>query len=238
MLNPALDIRALAEEFSHANRIQIRDVLTTDAAERLHQCLANEVPWGLAYIDGEEYKILQADTIANFTGSDWAALDVRVQARAKDKFQFLYNSYMMISAYKEKRNPGLILHGMVEWINSPSYLQLLRAVTGIGNIMAADAQATRYLPGHFLKKHSDTVDGQYREIAYVLNLTKGWQADWGGLLHFMDEDGRVTETYTPTFNSLTLFRVPMWHNVSYVAPSATAARYAITGWGLSRPRSS
>jgi len=236
MLNPALDIRALAEEFGHANRIQIRDVLTTDVAERLYQCLDREVPWGLAYIDGEEYKILQADALANFSQADWTALNERVQARAKDKFQFLYNSYMMISAYKEKRNPGLMLHGMVEAINTPSFLQFLRAVTGVGNIMAADAQATRYMPGHFLKKHTDTVAGQYREIAYVLNLTKDWQADWGGLLQFMDEDGKITETYLPTFNSLTLFRVPMWHHVSYVAPSATAARYAITGWGMSRPR--
>ena len=237
MLNPALDIRALSEEFSRANRIQIRDVLTTDVAERLYRCLDEEVPWGLAYIDGEEYKVLHPDAIANLTQADWAALDERVQARAKDKFQFLYNSYMMISAYKEKRNPGLILHGMVEWINSPAFLLLLRAVTGVDNIMAADAQATRYMPGHFLKKHTDTVVGQYREVAYVLNLTKAWQADWGGLLTFMDEDGNVTETYMPTFNSLTLFKVPMWHHVSYVAPSATGARYAITGWGLSRPRS-
>lgn len=237
MLNPALDIRALAEEFSRANRIQIRDVLSADVAESLYRCLDKEVPWGLAYIDGEEYKILQADTLANFTQADWAALDVRVQARAKDKFQFLYNSYMMISAYKEKRDPGLILHGMVESINTPSFVQFLRVITGVGNIMGADAQATRYMPGHFLKKHTDTVAGQYREIAYVLNLTKGWQADWGGLLNFMDEAGNITETYMPAFNSLTLFKVPMWHHVSYVAPSATAPRYAITGWGLSRPRS-
>lgn len=237
MLNPALDIRALSEEFSHANRIQIHDVLTLGVAERLYRCLDEEVPWGLAYIDGEEYKILQAATIANFTQADWAALDVRVQARAKDKFQFLYNSYMMISAYKEKRDPGLLLHGMVESINTPGFVQFLRAITGVGNIMGADAQATRYMPGHFLKKHTDTVPGQYREIAYVLNLTKDWQADWGGLLNFMDEDGNVTETYMPTFNSLTLFKVPMWHYVSYVAPSATAPRYAITGWGMSRPRS-
>jgi SM-20-related protein len=237
MLNPALDIRALAEEFTRANRIQIRDVLTADVAERLYQCLDREVPWGLAYIDGEEYKVLTADKIANFTRADWAALNERVQSRAKDKFQFLYNSYMMISAYKEKRDPELILRGMVEAINTPSFLLFLRAVTGVGNIMAADAQATRYMPGHFLKKHTDTVVGQYREIAYVLNLTKDWQADWGGLLNFLDEDGNVIDTFMPAFNSLTLFRVPMWHHVSYVAPSAGAPRYAITGWGFSRPRS-
>ena len=236
MLNPALDVAALADEFSRNRRIQIHDVLLPEAAEGLHRCLANEVPWGLAYIDGEEYKILTADRTASYTRADWDRLQERVLARNGDKFQFLYNSYMMITAYKERRAPDMLLHGMVEWINSPPFIQLLRSVTGVSNIMGADAQATRYVAGHFLKKHSDQVTGQYREIAYVLNLTKGWQADWGGLLHFMDEDGYVTETYMPTFNSLTLFRVPMWHHVSYVSPAATGARYAITGWGLSRPR--
>ena len=236
MLNPALDVAALAEEFSRNRRIQIRDLFVPEAAESLHQCLATEVPWGLAYIDGEEYTLLAADTIKGYTRADWAKLNERVQMRNGDKFQFLYNSYMMITAYKEKRAPGSLLHGMVEWINSPEFIQLLRSVSAVGNIMGADAQATRYVPGHFLKKHSDQVTGQYREVAYVINLTKGWQADWGGLLHFMDEGGQVTETYMPTFNSLTLFRVPMWHHVSYVSPLATGARYAITGWGLSRPR--
>src|SRR5690242_8989123 len=143
MLNPALDLAALAEEFSRSRRIQIQDVLVPEAAEELHRCLANEVPWGLAYIDGEEYKILTADKTANFTRADWSSLDERVQTRNGDKFQFLYNSYMMITAYKEKRAPGSLLHGMVEWINSPSFIQLLRAVTGVGTIMGADAQATR-----------------------------------------------------------------------------------------------
>jgi SM-20-related protein len=235
MLNPALDVPALAEEFSRSKRIQIRDVLETGAAEQLHRCLATEVPWGLAYIDGEESRILTAEKIATHTRADWAALNERVQARNGDTFQFLYNSYMMITAYKEKRAPGSLLHGMVEWLNSPSFIQLLRSVTGVGNIMGADAQATRYLPGHFLKRHNDQVTNQSREVAYVLNLTKGWQSDWGGLLHFMDEQDRVTETYMPAFNTLTLFRVPMWHHVSYVSPAATGARYAITGWGQSKP---
>jgi SM-20-related protein len=201
MLNPALDVRSLAEEFSRKNRIQIHDLLVPEAAEDLYRCLEDQVPWGLAYIDGEENKLLAADKLAYYTESDWAALDKRVQARGPDRFQFLYNSYMMITAYKERRDPSLILHRVVEWVNSPAYLQLLRAVTGVGNIMGADAQATRYMPGHFLRKHTDQVNNQYREVAYVMNLTKDWQADWGGTLQFVEEDGTVTETYLPTFNS-------------------------------------
>lgn len=68
------------------------------------------------------------------------------------------------------------------------------------------------------------------DLPYVLNLTRIWRPDWGGTLHFMEQDGRVTETVTPKFNTLTLFTVPALHYVAPVAPYAIAERYSITGW--------
>lgn len=233
MINPNLDIPGLVATFRQKSRIQIHDVLLADIAEKLYQCLAHEVPWGIAYIEGEKSVLLKSEQVAGFTPTDWTALNNAVQARAlQGKFQFIYGSYMMITAYKEKRDPQLMLHSMVELINSPPFLSLLRIITGIHDIVKADAQATRYIPGNFLTKHNDIADNQNRKIAYVLNLTKDWQADWGGLLQFMDDSGMITDTYAPVFNSLSLFRVPMWHHVSYVSPFATHARYAITGWGI------
>ena len=41
---------------------------------------------------------------------------------------------------------------------------------------------------------------------------------------------RVVDTFTPLWNSLSLFRVPQPHVVSLVAPWAGSARYSITGW--------
>jgi hypothetical protein len=46
----------------------------------------------------------------------------------------------------------------------------------------------------------------------------------------LDQDGHVSEGYTPAYNALNLFRVPQRHAVSYVAPFAGAPRLAITGW--------
>src|SRR5487761_525608 len=172
MLNPALDIPSLAAEFRQKRRIQIRDVMLPDVAENLYQCLEREVPWGMAYIDGEQSTLLAADQLATFSQADWMNLNSKVQVRAVDKFQFIYNSYMMITAYKEKRDPALALHTMVEFINAPPFLDLMRRVAGVPNIIKADAQATRYIAGHFLKKHNDQMGSQYRMAAYVLNLTK------------------------------------------------------------------
>ena len=235
MLNPALDVRSLAEQFRLKQRVQITDVLLPEFAERLHYCLAEEVPWGVAYVDpAGKPQIVTSDKVSRFRREDWAALNQQILATPPDKFQFFYNSYMMLTAYIEKRDPQLILNRIVEFLNSEDFLGFVRQVTGVENIVRADAQATRYIPGSFLRRHNDMNTENTRQVAYVLNFTKDWQADWGALLQFLDADGRVEETCFPVFNSLTLFKVPMWHDVSYVPPWVPAARYAITGWAMDR----
>lgn len=237
MLNPKLDFDQLAVKFARIHRIQIHDVLIPEAAERLYTCLTCEVPWGIAFTDGTKPQLLRADEIATFDQSAWLGIINKAQSLSmgKHKLRFAYNSYMMVEAHHDGRDPGLILHHVLEFLNSEEFLNLMHRVTQCTDVRLVMAQATRYMPGHFLTKHNDFVDKEYRRVAYVLNMTKNWRADWGGLLQFTDEQGNVTDTFMPTFNSLTLFEVPMWHHVSYVAPFATHGRYAITGWGISRP---
>ncbi|MGI9295874.1 MAG: 2OG-Fe(II) oxygenase family protein, partial [Pseudomonadales bacterium] len=69
-----------------------------------------------------------------------------------------------------------------------------------------------------------------RRAAYVINLTPAWNADWGGLLHFVAADGKITDSFLPTYNAITLFQVPQKHFVSYVSPFAGEQRISITGW--------
>ena len=63
----------------------------------------------------------------------------------------------------------------------------------------------------------------------MLNLTPMWRPEWGGVLQFLDSSGHIEEGYVPTFNALNLFRVPMPHFVSLVAPYG-GLRYSVTGW--------
>lgn len=231
MLNPQLDIQAQRARFEADRRVQIPEALTPDFAEAIRGCLEREVDWTVAYIGeqgsttigGDQFRAMDRQAVARFQAD--------LLARARRGFQFLYNSYMMVTAYKEGRDPGLFLHRVLEFLNSPEFLEPMRVITGVSAIRKADAQATCYRPGHFLRHHDDSSqDGQQREVAYVLNLTRDWQPDWGGLLHFHDEAGNVTDTFAPRFNTLSLFRVPMGHYVSLVAPWAGGNRYAITGW--------
>lgn len=231
MLNPDIDIDGLADRFAARQRIQIQNVLQPEAAGRLFDCLDKEVNWTLAYIDDNGPQAVGQEKFRNLSRLEQSRFNKKILQRARSEFQFLYNSYMMVTAYKAGRDPGLLLHGVLEYLNSTQFIEAMRRITGVSAIRKADAQATRYLPGHFLRCHDDRSPVQQgREVAYVLNLTKQWQPDWGGLLHFYDANGDIVETLMPRFNTLTLFRVPTNHFVSQVSSFATEPRYAITGW--------
>lgn len=237
MINNTLDPAPWHAALQRDGRVQVEDYLQPQAAEALHRCLADEVPWTLAIRDAAgsrtiahaDYAALAPDALAALLRE--AASGARESAQ-HDKFRFAYDSYMMVTAYKEGRDPGLLLHRVLEFFNAPDYIGFARALTGDARVRRVNAQATRYRPGHFLRYHDDHDDSEGRLYAYVLNLSRRWEADWGGLLQFVDGDGRVTGTFLPRWNTLSLFRVPAAHAVSLVAPWAETDRLAITGWLL------
>lgn len=230
LLNPALDLGALALAFAEEGVLQVESALRPEAAEVLRQCLVHEVPWSLAFRDASGPRKLWAEELAALDAAQRAALDEEILAIARHEFQFRYDSFMMVTAYKEKRNTDLVLHRVIEQLNTPAFLGAMRRITGFGDIRRADAQATRFVAGHFLRRHNDLNEDDGRRCAYVINLTRDWPADFGGLLQFFDAEGEVTRTLMPRFNTISLFRVPAEHCVSPVAAYATGGRYAITGW--------
>ena len=230
LLNPDLDLDALATAFDETGRIQIEEALRPEVAEILHDCLHREVPWCLAFRDRSGPRKLWPEELESMATDERARLEEEIREVAREGFQFRYDSFMMVSAYKEKRHPELVLHRVIEQINSRAWLAPMRRITGFGHVRRADAQATRYVAGHFLRHHDDVLAEEGRLAAYVINLTRDWEADWGGLLQFLGPDGEVTETFMPRFNTISMFRVPADHCVSPVANFAPGARYAITGW--------
>jgi hypothetical protein len=110
--------------------------------------------------------------------------------------------------------------------------------------------ASRYRAGDFLARHNDRQDA--RAIAFVLQLSKQWRFEYGGLLvmlgggdnddddddedFFRDPRGAslpVRDVLVPRYNTLTLFEVrntSAWHFVSEVARAAPRPRFAVSGW--------
>jgi Rps23 Pro-64 3,4-dihydroxylase Tpa1-like proline 4-hydroxylase len=238
MINPALDVATWRARLQRDGRVQIDDYLQAEAAERLRACLEHEVPWTLALRDGDGARTIDADAYRAMAPAQCQRLLAQVAASVSDegsvdgRFRFAYDSYMMVRAYQEKRDPGLLLHRVLELLNSAGYLDFARELTGDARVRRVNAQATRYRPGHFLRHHTDIDSREGRLYAYVINLSRDWNADWGGLLQFIDDDGRVLDSFLPRWNTLSLFAVPAGHAVSLVAPWAAQDRLAITGWLL------
>lgn len=231
MLNPDLDVPALAAAFARHGRLQVHDVLRADAAERVHDCLAREVPWNFTYRMGGRNVLKSPQELAAMGREEKLRMGQAILDEAQRQFSFGFMTYPMVRAYRAGENPGLFLNRVLEALASPEFIGFARGVTGDDAIGHVDAQATRYSAGHFLTLHDDAdYEGEERRCAYVLNFSRGWRAEWGGLLQFVDDEGSVAESFVPHFNSLSLFRVPTRHIVSYVAPYATGHRLSITGW--------
>jgi SM-20-related protein len=232
VINPDLDIDYWRRLLAERGRAQLSPILDPSSATRLHEHLRSEVPWTLAYREAGESQVLAN---AGYAGQDYAqrkSFLERIALDARERYGFAYDSYMMVDAYKEQRDPGLLLNVVLEFLNSPDFLAFARILTGLSAIRRVSAQATQYSPGHFLKRHNDLDGDRDRLVAYVFNLTRDWQADWGGLLEFYDDQGSVIESFVPRYNSLSLFHVPQMHAVSLVAPWAMTPRLSITGWFL------
>jgi Rps23 Pro-64 3,4-dihydroxylase Tpa1-like proline 4-hydroxylase len=224
---------AAAQRFAAEGIVQIRDVLTTAAAAAVHQILARETPWGLAWQAADDGPHgIRAEELAQLPSAEKQTIAHKVNSALQGHdYGFAYAQYRMLDAYLEKWSEGGPHDLLLEYINSELFMDLVREVTGIRELIKADAQATLYAPNQFLAEHDDSHVGEGWRVAYVLNFcAEDWRPDWGGYLMFYDQEGDVVAGLKPRFNVLNLFRVPHRHNVTYVPPFGPIGRYAITGW--------
>ncbi|GAB4520813.1 MAG: 2OG-Fe(II) oxygenase family protein [Amphiplicatus sp.] len=229
-LNQKLEFAPWRERVVARGRAQIPDILEADAAKRILTRLEMAPRWNLATQCGDRHLDLDAKGMEARPTKDRAQFLALVHDQARDGFGYLFNNIPIYDIYHRRKGKDHPLNEVFELLNSAPMLEFARAITGCEDIGFADAQATRYLAGHFLTEHDDNVAGKNRRAAYVLSLSPKWRPDWGGLTLFFDEQGRVEEVFTPKFNTLSIFTVPQRHAVSAVAPFAGAPRYSITGW--------
>ncbi|MBV9420808.1 MAG: 2OG-Fe(II) oxygenase [Alphaproteobacteria bacterium] len=232
MLNPKLDLPALKAAYAKNKRLVVNDILVPEAAERMWECMMRETPWGLVYNEGDRVVKVPAAELRAMPPQERMRRAALAEERARNGFQFLYFAYLTLDEYLAGANKHLFHAQMIEAINAPEFLGFIRELTGIPSIIKADGQATLYGPRNFLTMHNDAADAKLaRRVAYVLNFSKSWNPDWGGLLQFYDEQNwNVMETFKPGFNTLSVFTVPQLHAVSMVVPYAPIGRFGMTGW--------
>jgi Rps23 Pro-64 3,4-dihydroxylase Tpa1-like proline 4-hydroxylase len=228
-LNPALDPASLARRFTEAGqRIQIEDFLESDDAKGL-SAAASALDWNLVLNSGARHVDLNASQQKQAGKVRMTAILAEVQKNAPHKFQYLYENYPVTDLAEANQLTDPWLAAAYATMNSNPVRDLLQQITGKASDFC-DMQATRYRPGDFLTVHDDNAGEKNRKLAYVLSLTDGWMATWGGQLQFLDSGGRVASAFMPRFNALSVFAVPTPHHVSQVSSFAPKGRVSLTGW--------
>lgn len=226
-INPQLDLPQIGQTLRRDGRVLIRDFFTPAVAESLAQAV-EAIDWSLSYRDLNGDRLLSGEQLRALAPQQRMQLVDGITEVARQRFQFSFFTDSLAEAVR--RGDAHLLARFMRWMADDAFLSVMRQLSGIEGLKRVYAQATMYTRGNFLVIHDDHVDVEDRRLAYVINLTRRWRADWGGLLQFTGSEGGVVETFYPHFNSLALFTVPQPHFVSYVPPFAQAERNAITGW--------
>lgn len=230
LLAPRTDLDALAATFAARGRVQVPDVLDAAFARELRECLRRWPRWARVTRIGGEHRDFDAAAMDALDAERRQGFDALVSADARQTFQYLYDRHPVHDVGFEHAFDEPALQRLQALLQDAAFLDLARSITGSTRIAFADGQMTRYRAGHYLTLHDDHADGKHRIAAYVLGLTDRWTADFGGQLQFLDAQGRVTDVFTPAFNTLSLFAVPAPHLVTAVAPFVAEDRLSVTGW--------
>jgi SM-20-related protein len=230
-INPTLELNTARALYKKRGRLLLTNFLQADAARKLATGVATGLPFHATMNKNDM-------SVANIGEGDLATAgdDFRrslmgaVYAASATGFRYFYSQFEFDKNLETAGPIGAFSRAVWQFLNSPDFLKTIGKIIGQSELTRTSAQASRYAPGHFLTAHDDDVENSGRRAAFVLYLSPQWQADWGGLLQFIDRDGHVAEAYTPTFNALAVFKVPTHHSVSMVTPLAPLPRDAISGW--------
>lgn len=229
-LNGDLNVSEHARQYAEHGYAVLEPFLTAPVATQIYNAALAATDWTLVTVIEGQHREFVSSEMDKVDRGRRAAFDSLVLREARAGFCYLFDR---IDLYTQRRRNAIgdaALAEAAELVASEAFLDLGRRLTGDLAIRFADCQLTRFGPGHFLTAHDDSATDKDRSAAFVLNLSQGWCADYGGVLQLLDPQGDVRVGLVPKFNRLSVFRVPQAHAVSVVAPFAPGPRVAITGW--------
>lgn len=193
----------------------------------LIESVVKELKFNKAVVINDKAIELTKEYLENYNQDDYKKLSLNISEQASKGVGFVYGRNFIDS------NSPDVLKELVGELSSSVFFHFLQSDQNF-KLSSVDCQATEYKHGDFLTRHNDVLMSENRVFAYVISLTPFWHSDWGGLLHFLDKTGEVTNTYVPKYNCITIFDVNKIHSVSYVTPFAKFGRYSLTGWFKAR----
>lgn len=222
MLNPQLNIQALRHVFSTNGAISIQNFFLPEVAEAIRAAITR-LNWELEIKDYSQTKSFRMPVSDGM--DSWNLLETIAKADFPlDRDRLFFVRYC---ADEEKFNSDQ-LREFSDFLHSQQFLDMMIDITGNRHLDRVWVEATCYDKCCFLGGHRDDhhLDNA---IAFVMNFTRRWQLDWGGLLMLQRPNSHPL-IVSPAWNTLSMFNVPIDHLVSCVSPAANEKRYSMTGW--------
>lgn len=231
MIRQDISVVGLKDEFILKGSLVIRDFLQADFVEKISSFLSNGMPKDWWYSVSSPGTSGSVRFIRDFEENKEIIETERLNS---EKF---FNSGLF--SYHFYRTAGDHVSGcwceecnFRNWLNSNELLNFLSEVSGYKLSAFTTMFASKYSDGCFLSPHHDESLGR---VGFVLQLTKNWLPQWGGVLHFLNDSmDKIEYSESPTFNTLTLFHIPEGrgknHYVSHVSSGVTSFRIAYSGW--------
>jgi phosphatidylinositol glycan class S len=161
--------------------------------------------------------------------------DALRDALRKERFELKEGDLFRMRQTGDLRGSGnRLIQEHLRLFGSQEFRAYIASITGEPRLKKIDAAGQIYAAGDHLLPHDDRLEG--RKIAYVMQLTEGFTPSDGGQLQFFGYDAttkrpaKVLKSFTPTFNTLFLFKVSTrsFHQVREVV--GKGERISITGW--------
>ena len=238
ILNKNLDLQSLKEEYDKNKFIIIRDFLEEEWAEKLRTYYENMPPewWSWMFLPDPDLGIENWKTSVYKDDGSPALAQIIERKR-----EFLFNifkenrgfSYIYRRVFYGSHYPPCLCEECQfrkGFLETTPMINFLEHITGCSNLTPGELFTSRYAKGDYNGPHNDVNKGR---ATIVLNLSKDWLPQDGGIFFGMEEDYvTVKHVEVPTFNSLVIFDVSsggMPHLVNHVTVD-NKERLAITGW--------
>lgn len=224
IINELNNIEDFNKEFLLKKKLKINNFLNNTFAENIFKYAYLDKNWMLATgIDKNKF-----EKLANLQNDKINTLQIKNVNTAFSNDQFSYIFYRTMNGAKM----SFFEYSLRQTLSSKNFIDKLNQITGLGLTKLTTLFLSKYKAGNFLSPHTDRGNGK---LAFVINLSKYWKPQYGGILHFMNEDRtEILESVVPSFNTFFIFEIPVdkgiSHFVSHVNPSVKHNRFAITGW--------
>lgn len=225
LLRHDINISLLRSRFERRGIVEVHNALSVRWAAALHRFLDRDMPadwWTIAIQANRE-----PEHYRDVRENDERIADAQRRARRELRAgQFCYYFYRTFDDHNQacecvecRFRAALAGNEMIDFF----------AQIGLNVQAPREMFASRYSPGCFLAPHHDRGNGR---IGFVLNLSRGWRPQWGGLLIFLNDDwSSVRRVCAPEFNTLCLFALPPDRTVPHLVTQVVVGhRLAFTGW--------